>query len=156
MTILLPNIGSRNILRNFIAGFLAAYGAISFVIFLLLDEKWSGLAPKLPNVALGLIYQHSNHGSYTYFSAFQTTACALVFITSILLFLVAVIVTPKKNIRSNAGKFSFRQRYDVDDPASIRLKAALLSALVTPIFVFVVGPNIVKILCSFGVVINLG
>lgn len=147
---------SRHALRNFASGFLAAYGSISFFCFMFLEPKWTALAPKVPKIALGSMYQHAVHGDYAYFTGFQATAYSLLFMTSIPVFFVAVAIAPKKNLKATSGKLNIRLTYDFDDPLAIRWKAGLLGALVTPPFVFILGPHIVTMLNSMGVFINLG
>ena len=78
------------------------------------------------------------------------------FMTSIPLSIVAVAIAPKKNMEWTTGKLSIRCRHDVDDPAGIRWKAGLFGAVVTPLFVFIIGPYIVNMLNSIGVFMNLG
>lgn len=147
---------SNNVSRNFTAGFLAAYGLVSFFCFMFLEQKWRDLAPKAPNAVLGFIYQHNNHGSYTYFSAFQTTTCALLFMTSIPVCFAAIDFAPKKNLKFSSGKASLSWTCESDDPMAIRWKAAFVGALMTPIFLFVPGPRIIEMLNSVGIVINMG
>lgn len=143
-------------LRNFVAGFLEGYGLVSFLCLMFLQRHWEILAPKAPNVNLGLIYQNNEHGSYTYFSAFQATTCALMFMTSIPLAMLGIGIAPKKNLKYRVSKFSFGYTYDHDDPTSIQRKAFWFSAFLTPPFVFILGPHIIEMLNSIGVVINLG
>lgn len=114
------------------------------------------MAPKAPNVILGYIYQHNNHGSYTYFSAFQATTCALMFMTSIPFCAIGIAMAPKKNLKFSSGKFSHRWTYESDDPTAIRWKAAFVGALVTPAFLFTLGRHIIERLNSVGIVLNLG
>lgn len=107
-------------------------------------------------MTLGLIYQHNDHGTYTYFSSFQATACTLMFMTSISLAAVGMHIAPKKNVKFSASKFSARWTYDADDPAAILWKAALVAACLTPAFVFIVGPRMIRMLNAIGVVLNMG
>lgn len=147
---------SYKVLKNLIAGFLTAYGNISFFCFIFFERMWTAVTPKAPNVILGYIYLHNNHGSYTYFSAFQATTCALMFMTSIPLCAVAIAIAPKKNLKFSSSKASHRWTYESDDPTAIRWKAALVGALVTPAFFFTLGRHIIESLNSVGVVLNLG
>ena len=121
-----------------------------------LEQKWTALAPRAPNIALGSIYEHPVHGSYAYFTGFEATAWSLLFMASIPVLAVGIAIAPTKNLKAHTGKLSIRFAYDFDDPLAIRRKAALLGALVTPPFVFIVGPHIVTMLNSMGVFINLG
>ena len=84
--------------RSVIAGLFVAYGCVSFVYFMVLDQFRVRAAPHQPNAALGLIFPHNEHGSYTYFSQFQTTTCSLVFATSIPVAILGALLAPKKNV----------------------------------------------------------
>jgi hypothetical protein len=147
---------SYKLLKNLMAGFLAAYGIISFFCFIFLERTWTVVAPKAPNVMHGYIYQHNNHGSYTYFSAFQATTCALMFMTSIPLCAIGIAMAPKNNLRFSSSKFGHSWTYESDDPTAIRWKAAFVGALVTPAFLFTLGHHIIESLNSVGIVFNLG
>lgn len=145
-----------NSTRNIVAGLLGAYGFISFWCFLFLEQKWAATAPTAPNPSLGLIYRHNDHGVYTYFSAFQATTCAVMFMTCIPVFMIAVAVTPKVNVVTKVRWFGFNSRWDADDPKSLRWKAALLGAIATPPLVFFVGRYLIGALNNAGVIVNLG
>src|ERR1700722_11034139 len=86
-----------NTARNVIAWLLVGYGFASFFCFIALVLMWSKKAPSQPNEVLGLIYRHNEHGSYTYFSAFQATTCWLMFTTSIPLAIAGIFIAPRKN-----------------------------------------------------------
>jgi hypothetical protein len=82
--------------RSVIAGLFVGYGFVSFAYFMVLDQFWVRAAPRQPNPAFGLIFPHNEHGSYTYFSQFQTTTCALMFATSVPLGMLGILLAPKK------------------------------------------------------------
>lgn len=145
-----------NTAKNIVAGSLAGYGFVSFFCFLGLDRMWANAAPHSPNEPLGLIYRHNEHGVITYFSQFQTTTCGLMFATSIPLAMLGVLIAPKKNIKGTVRWYAASFNWDQDDPKSLMKWAALLSAMLTPFFVFLVGPHIIRVLNAAGFVTNLG
>jgi len=142
--------------RNIIAGVLFGYGFVSFLCFLVLSMMWAGAAPRQPNEALGLIYRHNVHGSYSYFSAFQATACWLMFTTSIPLAFAGLFLAPKKNVTGMVRWYGARFRWDPDDPGALMKWAAITSAVATPFFVFFIGSYIIRGLNEVGFVMNLG
>lgn len=137
---------------NAIAGFMAAYGAVSFFCFFYLVISWAGAAPHQPDPAHGLIFRHNEHGSITYFSAFQGTSCALLFATSPIFFCVALLVTPKSNIWYYSRTLAFSMKWQSDDPHKIQPIGMVLGAAVAPIVVFLLGPVLVTNLNSIGFV----
>ena len=145
-----------NAARNIVAGLLAGYGFASFLCFIALDLMWSRTAPRQPDAALGLIYRHNEHGSYSYFSAFQATACWLMFTTSIPLVFAGAFIAPRKNIAGAVRWFGFSFKWDPDDPGGFMKWTALAAAAATPFFVFFVGPYIIRGLNAAGLVMNLG
>jgi hypothetical protein len=142
--------------RNVIAGLLVGYGSVSFFCFLILEELWARAAPRQPNEALGLTFVHNEHGSYTYFSAFQATAGELMFSTSIPLCFLAMLLAPKKNVTGAGRWYAARFHWNQDDPKGLMKWAALASAAATPLFLFFVGSYIVRTLNALGFVMNLG
>jgi len=135
-----------------ISGFLAAYGWVSFFCFFYLVISWAAVAPHSPDPAHGLIFPHNEHGSITYFSGFQGTSCALLFGTSPLLCLFGVYLSPKKEVISKTGKLSFSMKWKPDDPRKIQRLGMTLGAVVAPLVVFLLGPNLVTGLNSIGFV----
>jgi hypothetical protein len=141
---------------NIIAGVLVGYGFVSFICFLAIDQSWVSAAPHHPNEALGLIYSHDEHGSYTYFSKFQATACWLMFSTSIPLAFVGGLIAPKKNVSGTVRWYGARFTWDNHDPEGLIKRAAIASAIAAPLFLFFVGPTIVRGLNAIGFVVNIG
>jgi hypothetical protein len=142
--------------RHITAGVLAGYGFVSFFCFIVLDILWSGAAPRQPNPVLGFVYRHNEHGSFTYFSQFQTTTCAVMFMTSIPLAFIGVLIAPKKKINGIARWWAADFKWDRDDPGKLIWWTFVGTALLTPLFVFFVGPRIVDGLNAFGFVMNFG
>jgi hypothetical protein len=131
-------------MRNIIAGMLVGYGLVSCFCFIGLVLIWAGAAPRFPNAALGLVYRHNEHGSYSYFSAFQATACWLMFATSIPLAFAGGLIAPKKTIKGSFRWFGGSLTWDQDDPKHFGKWAALASAAAAPLLVFWLGPHIVR------------
>src|SRR5690349_4169379 len=96
----------RKDVLNVGGAFLVAYGGVAFICFLYLVARWAHAAPTSPDAARGSLYSHNEHGWITYFSAFQTTSCALLFLTSVPLAFIGVFVIPKRNIQYRRGRLS--------------------------------------------------
>lgn len=143
------------IVRNIVAGLLFGYGLASFSCFIALTTMWTRSAPREPNESLGLIYAHNEHGTYTYFSAFQATTSWLMFTTSIPLAFVGILIAPRKNVTGDVRWYSFSFKWDMDDPGGLLKWAAIASAAATPFFVFLIGPFIIRGLNDVGFVMNL-
>jgi hypothetical protein len=137
---------------NAISGFLAAYGWVSLMCFFYLVTSWAGDAPHIPDPAHGLIFPHNEHGSITYFSALQGTTCALLFSTSPLLFIVAIYISPKKEIVYQSRKLGFSMKWKPDDPKKIQRVGMALGAVAAPLVVFLLLPSFVTYLNSIGFV----
>jgi hypothetical protein len=146
----------RDDVRNVFGAFLASYGWVAFFCFAYLVLRWAHAAPTSPDPAGGLVYSHNEHGSITYFSAFQATSCALLFSTSIPLSFVGIFVTPKRNVVYRRGFLSFSSKWDPDDPKRLGRIGFSLGAVAAPIIVFIVGPSLVNALNEVGVVLSLG
>jgi hypothetical protein len=137
---------------NAISGFMAGYGWVSFVCFFYLLASWAGMAPDKPDPAHGLIFPHNEHGSITYFSALQSTSCALLFGTSPLFFFFAVLISPKKEVVYKSKTLSFSIRWQPDDPRKIQRVGMALGSVAAALFIFLVGPLLVTYLNSIGFV----
>ncbi|HEY0312039.1 MAG TPA: hypothetical protein VGC56_06035 [Allosphingosinicella sp.] len=144
---------ARNDLLNVAGGFLAMYGGVAFFCFLFLVQRWIHAAPKVPEPSHGYIYAHNEHGGITYFSAFQTTSCALLFATSVPLFFLGILISPKRNVRYRRSTLSAGANWDGDDPKGLYRVGSLLGAVAAPTLVFLVGPVFVRALVSSGVVL---
>ena len=143
----------RNDILNVAGAFLATYGGVAFLCFFYLVQQWAHAAPTSPDAQSGFVYAHNEHGSITYFSAFQTTSCALLFSTSIPLAFVGAFITPKRNLAYQRGRLSFSAKWDPDDPKRLRRMGSLCGALAAPIVVFIFGPFLVNALNAMGVVL---
>lgn len=117
---------------------------------------WARVAPILPDPQHGLIYPHNEHGSITYFSAFQATSCFLLFSVSPLLFLIGFSIAPKKNIKARSGKLSWSMRFDPDDPRKVLVWSQLGGAILAPLLIFTIGPSLVHLLNRLGLMLNIG
>ena len=140
----------RKDMLNAISGVLAGYGWASFFCFFYLVISWAAAAPHSPDPSHGLIYPHNEHGSITYFSAFQGTSCALLFGTSPLFFFVGVFISPKKEVVAKSGRFSFSMKWKPDDPRRIQRVAMCLGMAAAPLLIFLIGPSLVSSLNTAG------
>jgi hypothetical protein len=111
---------------------------------------WAAAAPNTPNAALGLVYPHNEHGSYTYFSQFQAASHWLMFSTSIPLAMLGGLIAPKKNVKGKLGRLSAAFTWDQDDPKMLMKISAIISAILTPFVIKILGPYIVMTLISAG------
>jgi hypothetical protein len=153
---MLKGIERKDVL-NVGGAFLAVYGVVAFFCFLYIMERWANAAPTAPDPTHGLIYAHNEHGWITYFSAFQTTSCTLLFSTSIPLSFVGAFVSPKQNIGYHRrGCLAFGAKWDPDDPKRLRRIGFLCGAVAAPIIVFILGPLLVDALNSNGIVLPFG
>lgn len=146
----------RNDALNVGGAFLAAYGWVAFSCFIYLVLRWAHAAPTSPDPARGLVYSHNEHGSITYFSAFQATSCALLLSTSIPLFFLGALVIPKRNVVYRHGFLSVSAKWDPDDPKRLQRIGLSLGAMAAPIIVFMFGPFLVNALNAVGVVLPFG
>jgi hypothetical protein len=144
----------RNILMNILGGSLAGYGVIAFVCFLWLVKHWTITAPTTSIPALGIIFPHNEHGSITYFSAFQSTSCALLFDTSIPIAMVGAFITPRANVKITSDRLWWRMSSDPDDPRKVGILGGVFGGLMAPIMTFLVGPSVVTWLNGIGVVLR--
>ena len=144
----------RNSILNAVSGALAAYGWLSFCFFFYLVTNWSVSAPRQPDMSHGLIFAHNNHGTITYFSAFQGTSCAILFATSIPMVFLAIGISPKKNVLSRQGRLSFSMKWKSDDPKGYQKRGMFCGAVAAPVIVFAFGPLFVAWLNHLGVAVG--
>ena|SRR3990167_992509 len=152
----MTEVSAGNRLRNVFSGLLMSYGWVSFMFWMWFQWRWIRSAPSQPDAALGLVYRHNEHGSFVYFSALQATAGALIFMTSIPLFFLAVWIGPKNNPVVKRGFLSVRGTWDRDDPAGVFWWAAAAGAVITPLFMVYVAPHLIAVLNGLGFILNLG
>ncbi|MDB5712710.1 MAG: hypothetical protein JWO15_107 [Sphingomonadales bacterium] len=141
---------------NVVGPFLAAYGWVAFFCFFYLVERWAHAAPTSPNAAHGYVYPHNEHGWVTYFSAFQATAAALLFSTSIPISFVGILVSPKRDVIYRRGFLSISAKWDPDDPRRLQRFGFFGGAAAAPIIVFLFGPSLVESLNASGIVLPFG
>jgi hypothetical protein len=144
----------RNAKLNAIAGFAIAYGMASWVCFISLFMFWSSMAPVGPDPANGLIFLNNVHGSITYFSAFQVTSCAILFYTCPLIWIIACAIVPKKDVVVRTGRLSYYATWRPDDPQKTGRWGMAAGTICAPLFIFTVGPYLVRSLNAAGVVIG--
>lgn len=139
----------RNAFLNAVGGFLAGCGEVGLCCFFALLVYWSNTAPSIADPSLGYVFQHNNHGSITYFNAFQRTSCALLPFISILLFILGFATVPKKNVTYKSGQLSFSAKYELDDPRGWNRVGKICGAIFALLFIFLIGPCFVTWLNSF-------
>lgn len=144
----------RNAKLNAIAGFASAYGMASWVCFICLVMFWSSTAPANPDLANGLILPHNEHGSITYFSSFQGTSCAVLFYTCPLIWIIAFAIYPKKDVVFRSGRLSYYATWRPDDPQKTGRWGIAAGTICAPLFIFTVGPHLVRSLNAAGIVIG--
>jgi hypothetical protein len=140
-----------NVLRNLIGGFLGGFGPAAFLWLIFLTLKWTNGGAHAPDPGHGLVYPFNNHGTLTYVSAFQATACSLLFPLSFLSFAVGAAIIPKERKLSERG----RPRLDTNDPLGIAGPAGVAGLVVGSAAIFLVGPLIVHALNAAGIILQL-
>lgn len=83
-------------LRAKIAGLLSGCAGSTFFTFFVVVQVWTSTAPSEPNEIAGAIFEHNEHGSITYFTAFQSTSAALMFWISFAVIALAIFTMPKR------------------------------------------------------------
>src|SRR4051794_16914404 len=126
---------------NEIAGGLFGYAFASLASFFLLLFNWNRLAPSVSDPVNGSVVAHNEHGTITYFTAFQATSCALLFFSAGVAFVLCMIIGPKKNMRvTKLGEVPLGWHWEHDDPDNARKKGLRLGAAAALVITFVVGP----------------
>jgi hypothetical protein len=143
---------NTNILRNFCGTLLFGYGWMSMICFFYLDIHWAHTAPSLKNIPEGLVFPHNEHGSITYFSAFQATSCYLLFLTSVPLGAVGHLIVPWKRVLESGMDRKVRWVSRIDDPDHVSKWGLACGFCCAPIMVFLIGPSLVRGLNAMGVV----
>jgi len=149
------NIGLNHV-RNALSGFLCAYGAAAFLLFLLLVIYWARVSPSTPDPRHGYIFPHSEHGAITYFNAFQGTSCALLFAISISFFFLSAFIVPKRYIVCREQSLNFRVKSEKDDPAGLFRIGSICGTVAAPTIFFILGPPLVTWLNAMGFVLSFG
>ncbi len=144
----------RNIARNILGGLLIGYGWAGLIVFFALEHHFAAHAPAKPNYPAGLIWQHDDHGWISYFSAFQATACALLFSTSLPLAFLGALIAPRRDIVMRRSKWSFRFNWQQDDPDKILKYAVALGAIAAGPMLYLLGPVIVRAVNAAGIVLQ--
>ncbi len=143
-------------MRNIGAGLLTGFGVATFACFIVLTLWWFGNSSSQPNSHLGLIYRDNSKGVIHYVSAFQSTSLCLLAPASVILFVIGYAMAPKTNIRTAKTWLGRSMRFDLDDPKNVVPKSQLVGAAMAPIILFTVGQLFVRLLNSWGVVLNFG
>ena len=151
----MPQITRDNMRRNLIAGFVGGYFAVEFVSFLGLTRYWISIAPKSPVLPQGMVYAHNEHGSISYFTAFQATASALMFWCGMAAVLMCIGIAPKRDITVTRWRgVGLGAGWKNDDPHGRMTKGAAFGATFGLAAIFLLGPILVRWLNSLGVVLT--
>ncbi len=147
---------SKHDWRNRIGGYLFGSFAGGFITFMILVQYWAHCAPHAPAPLLGEIYPHNEHGSITYFTAFQATSAYIMFWLNMIMLLLAIGILPKRQIKVRSlGRFPVATQWQNDDDKGLAQSSAKWGAsLVIPV-IFLAGPPLVHALMRAGVVLNL-
>lgn len=143
---------TRRDLLNVIGPFLSAYGIVSFLCFFLCVQWWARAAPRMLDPAHGFVYPHNEHGSISYFSAFQTTSCTLLLLTSMPVLCVGALLTPRHDPVFRRGVRGMEVKWDPDDPTGLQRFGFAGGMVAAPLLIFVVGRILVKALNAAGFV----
>lgn len=144
-----------NDLRNRIGGTLFGFSGSAFIVFMLLADRWTGLASASPDPVNGRIVPHNEHGKVTYLTAFQSTGGALLFWIVVLAGLLALAIMPKRDVAVRGWRgFVPGANWKIDDPKGLAGKSALYGAVLAPSLVVLLGPVLVGWLNRLGLVLN--
>ena len=154
----LPMFGKieRNDVLNVVGAAISAFGFAAFSCLIYLQNLWVQVTPSVPDPARGYVYAHNEHGSITYFSAFQTTSCYLLFSAFFPIFAVGLFVVPKRNTVYRHKWLSFGMHADLDDPKKLVRVGFILGMLAAPTMVFTIGPSLVNGLIANGIILYFG
>lgn len=133
----------KNAALNVVGAFLATYGLLAQLLFLILLKYWESALPKAYDSMLGYNVPHNEHGSITYFSKFEGTSCNILFFTSVPILFLGVFLVPKKG---NGGA-----RWVFNDPLRLRYWGFLSGAMAAPLIIFGLGPPFVRWLNTNGI-----
>ena len=140
-------------LRNKVGGFLFGFGWLGFFLFLIIVLRWVHYAPIRPNPALGQLYAHNEHGSITYFTAFQATSSYIMFWSMFASGAFAMAVLPKQLVTVRRwGRMPLGASWEHDDKKGLIRPSAYVGAMFSPFAFFVIGPPIVVALNNAGFV----
>lgn len=127
----------------------------TFATFFIVVEVWARAAPSEPNKALGAVIEHNEHGSITYFTAFQATSAALMFWISLAGIAIAMFTMPKRGINvRKLGGLPVAASWKNDDDKGLSRSWAIRSALVAIPTLWIAGPLLVRWLNHVGIVFS--
>lgn len=147
-------------LRNDIASATVAICPASFGAFLWLFFAYFSSHPTTPNDELGLVYKLSNHGSYVYLSATESTGLALLMIAFVVGLVVTLFIVPKDYILPPPGTPRWMTyvggtaKTDLAKPTP-RLRMIFLGSLVFCLgVIYFAGPWLAKLMVARGIVLH--
>ena len=148
----LNNLDLRTKIGGFLFGFAGLGGFLSFIVV----ERWAHNAPMKPNLVLGQLYPHNEHGWITYFTAFQATSSDFMFWATFASAVIAIATIPKQRVVVRRwGGMPLAARWEYDDKKGFINRSAYAGAAFAPFAFFVIGPPIVAALNNTGIVFNL-
>lgn len=142
-------------LRAKIEGLASGCAIATFVTFFIAVQIWTGAAPSEPNEALGAIFEHNEHGSITYFTAFQSTSAALMFWISFAAIAIAIFTRPKRGIKvRRLAALPLGAGWTNDDNKGHSRSWGIRAALVAAPILWILGQPLVRWLNHRGFVFN--
>lgn len=137
--------------------FPACFGTFLWLIFSYYSSR-----PTKPNPALGFVHPLANHGSYVYISDSESTGLALLMIGFFAGFLVAAIFVTKEAIHPPPGTarwvtyLSAALKTDFTHPTPRMRIISLFSLGVYIVVIWILGPSIVHLVVSHGLILQPG
>lgn len=140
-----------NAAKRVLAGFLLGYGLVTIAFYIAFEMLWTAQAPRAPNLAAGLVYEHNLHGDVTYFSAFQMTAVGVMLLTGVAALLLAAgppltELVVRVGSRPGGDPRARVARVTQKELDQLTKRAAVVGALLTPAILLLAGPPLVRFL----------
>ncbi len=120
--------GAR-VVKNAVGSFLAGAGWAIVLGSFVVQAHWVSLAPQTPDVPHGFVYRQNEHGSFTYFTAYQNAAHILMLFGGVALAILAVSALPKRHIVLTTTFISWNMRFEPDDPEGVRYRFMAVGVL---------------------------
>lgn len=143
-------------LRLRASGAVSGLVVVTFITNIVVVQIWEHFAPTDPIPSAGNVFAHNDHGSITYFSAFQATSTALMFWAAFIGIALAFIMMPKKDVVVHRiGGVPLAARWQNDDDNGIARAWVLKGALIAIPLVWILGPALVAVLNQYGIVFSV-
>ena len=138
-----PGRGLR-VARNVIGHFLGPAGWTTLIGSFALTVRWVGRAPKDPDVAIGAVIAHNEHGSITYLTPYQHSAGSMMLVGGIALFFLSFLIVSKRNVAQRTGFLAWRMTFEYDDPEGVRYWASAAGFVAGLILTHLVDPSLLN------------